>query len=140
MKFGFSTGDEGISEPDSHATAYPAPEGWMDSELPRGAYWHTTGWSGAVLPYQKVVEAGENGRQLLLDFLNAAQRAGSERMVDAEPAQPGLVGPLIGGAYLQRHIINVHRCHPLVPAAVIECTEVKLNRLPFEIEQVPGPQ
>lgn len=79
MGFGFSTGDDAIPEPYFYATAYPAPDGWMDEPLPEGAAWYSETWAGAVLPYQKVVEA-ENGRLLVLDFLHAAQRAGASRM------------------------------------------------------------
>jgi len=79
MNFGFSTGDETIPDPYFYATAYPAPDGWMDDELPRGAYWQTEGWSGAVLPFSELVGI-ENGRQRLLDFLYAAHRAGASRM------------------------------------------------------------
>ncbi len=84
MNFGFSTGDGGIPEPYFYATAYPEPDGWKDSPLPAGAYWHSEGWSGAVLPYQRLVES-DNGRRLLLDFLFAAHKAGSEKML--EPAE-----------------------------------------------------
>jgi hypothetical protein len=79
MNFGFSTGDDTIPEPYFYATAYPAPEGWMDAPLPAGANWHTEGWQGAVLPYQRLVEAGDP-RAELLDFLQTAHQAGSSRM------------------------------------------------------------
>ena len=82
MNFGFSTGDEGISDPYFYATAYPTPDGWSGSSLPDGAYWTHEGWTGTVLPYQKVVEA-QNGRQLLLDFLHASQRSGGKLMKDS---------------------------------------------------------
>ena len=85
MNFGFSTGDGGIPEPYFYATAYPVPEGWMGSELPDGATWHSQGWSGAVLSYQRLVES-ENGRQLLLDFLHTAHRAGAEKMKEPQTA------------------------------------------------------
>jgi hypothetical protein len=83
MNFGFSTGDDDLPEPYFYATAYPTPEGWVGSSLPEGAYWNNNGWSGAVLPYQKVVEA-EDGRRLLLDFLYAAQGSGSKLMKDSQ--------------------------------------------------------
>ena len=34
MNFGFSTGDSGTPEPYFYATAYPAPDGWMENDLP----------------------------------------------------------------------------------------------------------
>ena len=86
MNFGFSTGDGAIPEAYFYATAYPAPDDWIKSELPEGAYWHSEGWSGAVLPYQRLVES-ENGRRLLLNFLHAAHRAGAKRMNDPLPAE-----------------------------------------------------
>lgn len=50
MNFGFITGDG--SNPDAYffATAYPVPNHWAELPLPDGAYWHTMGWIGAVLP------------------------------------------------------------------------------------------
>jgi hypothetical protein len=53
----------------------------MDDPLPEGARWFSGNWTGALLPYQAVVDA-ENGRELLLDFLHAAHHAGASRMVD----------------------------------------------------------
>ncbi len=84
MNFGFSTGDGGIPDPYFYVTAYPAPQGWTGDALPDGAAWHSEGWSGAVLPYQRIVDA-EDGRQLLLDFLGSAHQAGSSRMIDEQP-------------------------------------------------------
>jgi hypothetical protein len=80
MGFGFSTGDDETADPYFYATAYPTPEGWMDDSLPEGARWFSGNWTGALLPYQAVVDA-ENGRELLLDFLHAAHHAGASRMV-----------------------------------------------------------
>ena len=88
MNFGFSTGDSTITEPYFYATAYPTPPGWTAVQLPGGAYWHVEGWTGAMLPYQCLVSA-TNGRQLLLDFLKAAQKSGSEFMQEGEYAPAG---------------------------------------------------
>lgn len=79
MNFGFSTGDEGIPEPYFYATAYPWPEGLEKTALPARAYWHTEGWQGAVLPYQRLMEA-DDPRAELLNFLQTAHQAGSSRM------------------------------------------------------------
>ena len=51
LGFGWSTGDDTISEPYFYFTAYPEPHGFTDLELPEGAYWQTQGFSGAILPY-----------------------------------------------------------------------------------------
>jgi hypothetical protein len=88
MNFGFSTGDDSIPEPYFYATAYPEPAGWKESVLPAGAFWRSAGWSGAALPYQRLVEA-EDGRSLLLDFLNTTQRAGAELMQERALAENG---------------------------------------------------
>jgi hypothetical protein len=79
MNFGFSTGDEGIPEPYFYATAYPVPAGFTERPLPAAAYWHKTGWTGAVLPYEALTTVADP-RALLLAFLETAQRAGSQLM------------------------------------------------------------
>jgi hypothetical protein len=75
MNFGFSTGDEGIVEPYFYATAYPSPDGFTARPLPGAAYWHDSGWTGAVLPYEALTTAAEP-HALLLEFLQSAHRAG----------------------------------------------------------------
>ena len=75
MNFGFSTGDGSIPEPYFYVTAYPTHDGWTDTELPGGAYWHTEGFTGAILPYAAVVDS-DDGRALLLDYLNTLHQAG----------------------------------------------------------------
>lgn len=79
MNFGFSTGDESISDPYFYATAYPLPDGLTGVELPPPAYWHTTGFTGAILPYAALVDA-PNPNELLLNYLEAVQKEGRERM------------------------------------------------------------
>ena len=79
MNFGFVTGDSSIPDAYFYATAYPAPDNWADLELPEGAYWHTEGWTGAVLPYAAVV-AAHSPRQLLLDYLVSLQAHGKKLM------------------------------------------------------------
>ncbi len=79
MNFGFVTGDGSVAEAYFYATAYPLPDGLTDGELPEGAYWHTEGFTGAVMPYAAIAEK-HVGRKRLLDFLSAAQQAGAERM------------------------------------------------------------
>lgn len=79
MNFGFSTGDEGTPKPYFYATAYPQPDGWLDTPLPTEAYWQSEGWSGAVLLYEQV-STSPDGRELLLDFLKTLQAAGDDLM------------------------------------------------------------
>ena len=62
MNFGFVTGDGSIPDAYFYATAYPAPDGWTDLALPEGAYWHTEGWTGAVLPYRGSAGIGPAAR------------------------------------------------------------------------------
>lgn len=79
MNFGFSTGDEAIAEPYFYATAYPAPAGFASAKLPDGAYWHTEGWTGAVLRYQ-TLRTGGDPLQRLLHFFRTARDSGLRLM------------------------------------------------------------
>jgi len=79
MNFGFVSGDAEIRDAYFYATAYPPPMGWTDSPLPAEAYWHSEGWTGAVLMYERLAGIAEP-EQALLDFLTASWRAGAEHM------------------------------------------------------------
>lgn len=79
MNFGFSTGDSGIENPYFYITAYPLPDGLTDTPLPAPAYWHTSGFTGAILPYTALVESADPN-SLLMDYLTTVQKAGAERM------------------------------------------------------------
>ncbi|HEY7377824.1 MAG TPA: DUF5996 family protein [Steroidobacteraceae bacterium] len=57
LNFGFVPGDDAIHEAYFYATAYPDPMKRMKTRLPPGAYWHTRGWDGAVLPYAELRRA-----------------------------------------------------------------------------------
>lgn len=80
MNFGFSTGDESIPDPYLYITAYPLPAGLIDVALPETAYWHTSGFTGAILPYATLVDAAAPA-ELLHTFLKTVQQAGAERMI-----------------------------------------------------------
>jgi hypothetical protein len=80
MNFGFTPGDGGIPEPYFYVTAYPRPDGLLDTPLPADAVWHTAGFTGAVMPYQALVGA-EQPDQKLLTFLRTVQQAGAKLMV-----------------------------------------------------------
>lgn len=79
MNFGFSTGDDAIPDPYFYATAYPSPAGLTGQPLPDGAYWHTQGFTGAVMMYDSLVAAARP-KERLLDYLRAAHKAGSSLM------------------------------------------------------------
>ncbi|KAA3665397.1 MAG: hypothetical protein DWQ04_00810 [Chloroflexi bacterium] len=79
MNFGFSTGDSSIAEPYFYATAYPTPDPFTQQPLPTDAYWHTEGFTAAILPYQSLVSATDPHAKLL-NFLHTAHKAGSQFM------------------------------------------------------------
>lgn len=79
INFGFSVGDGGIPEPYFYITAYPLPNGLVNSPLPDGADWHTEGWNGAVLLY-KTLAASPTPDTLLLDFWRTTQTRAADLM------------------------------------------------------------
>ncbi len=79
MNFGFLTGDGSIPDAYFYATAYPAPNNWTDLALPDSAYWHTEGWTGAILPYAAVA-ASDRPLEPLLDYLRNLQTHGASLM------------------------------------------------------------
>mgnify|MGYP001553824806 CR=1 FL=1 len=79
MNFGFVTGDDSIPDAYFYVTAYPAPGNWTELALPEGAYWHTEGWTGAVLPYAAMV-ATARPLELLLDYFRRLHAHGTKLM------------------------------------------------------------
>jgi hypothetical protein len=79
MNFGFVTGDGSVSDAYFYTTAYPAPDNWTDLELTGEAYWHTEGWTGALLPYSALL-ISDHPQQRLLDYLQALQAHGQRLM------------------------------------------------------------
>ncbi len=75
MNFGFTFGDDGISEPYYYVTAYPELEAFPTLPLPVGTAWHTEGFRGVVLPYRSLVENSDPGAYLL-DLWNGLLNAG----------------------------------------------------------------
>lgn len=82
MNFGFSPGEAGSPDPYFYVTAYPLPAGWVGSPLPAGAQWHTTGWTGALLPYGELERAADPA-SLLFDFWRTTRAQGADRMRQA---------------------------------------------------------
>lgn len=79
INFGFSTGDDSLPNPYFYAVAYPRPDGFVGSPLPEDAYWHQTGWTGAMMLYEKL-ETAENPTAKLLNFYQAAHQIGANLM------------------------------------------------------------
>ncbi len=79
MNFGFTPGDDTIPEAYFYATAYPAPPGLTAAKLPGQAYWHTDGFTGAILPYSALVMA-DDPADTLLTYLRTVQQAGAALM------------------------------------------------------------
>jgi uncharacterized protein DUF5996 len=77
MNFGFSTGDEGITEPYFYITMYPWQDAIRETALPQGAYWNEGGWNGAVMPYSVLGEQMQ-AQEFLLQFFSNIQKAGAE--------------------------------------------------------------
>ena len=54
MSFGFSPASEGLERPYFYAYAHPIPPDLTALPLPEPARWHTSGWTGIMLPYDEV--------------------------------------------------------------------------------------
>ncbi|HEY7214434.1 MAG TPA: hypothetical protein VIC28_07375 [Thermoanaerobaculia bacterium] len=70
---GLSPGDERFSEPYFYVLPWPAPKGELP-ELAGGGWWHTEGWTGAVLEASRFTGAPDQPRQVA-DFLGSAVAA-----------------------------------------------------------------
>ncbi|MCU7844438.1 MAG: hypothetical protein KZQ93_11430 [Candidatus Thiodiazotropha sp. (ex Monitilora ramsayi)] len=79
MNFGFVTGDASIPDAYFYITAYPTPGQWTDLKLGDGAYWHTEGWTGAILPYE-VIATSEKSYERLLGFMQQLHVHGKRLM------------------------------------------------------------
>ncbi|MBC7871570.1 MAG: hypothetical protein H7Y09_12080 [Chitinophagaceae bacterium] len=55
LNFGFAPFSAGIERPYFYAYAWPLPANFTVPELPQPAYWHTTGWTGVVVPYDDTI-------------------------------------------------------------------------------------
>jgi len=79
MTFGFLTGDDNLPEPYFYATAYPEPDGFVESPLPEPAFWNNRGFSGAILRYSELRKS-DSPTELLARFLRAAHDSGADLM------------------------------------------------------------
>jgi len=59
MNYGFSFGDEAITNPYFYITQYPFNDKILEFKLTNDAYWHKTGWKGAVLDIKEYENLSE---------------------------------------------------------------------------------
>ena len=80
MNFGFTLGDETVTEPYFYITAYPLPEQLPTVQLPVGTAWQAEGFSGAVLLYSDLIESSDPPAYLL-DLWDRLLSAGRSHML-----------------------------------------------------------
>ncbi len=71
---GMTPGDGDYVKPYFYVTPWPYPQGSELPSLPTGAHWHSEGWTGAILPANQLVKAGDAEAQeaLAISFLKSA--------------------------------------------------------------------
>jgi hypothetical protein len=74
LAVGFSTGDQTIAEPYLYLTAYPEPAGFTKLDIPKGTFWQTAGFSGAILPYA-VLSASADPKALFREYAHGIMSA-----------------------------------------------------------------
>ena len=79
MMFGFSTGDETISNPYFYVLAYPTPKNFPNFNMPDGAMWNTNRFQGGVMMYDTFANS-ENPEVTLLNYFKTFQSAGAQLM------------------------------------------------------------
>ena len=67
MMFGFSTGDDSITNPYFYILAYPTPDGFPDFQMPEKSRWNTNGFQGGVMMYGDFIKS-DNPEETLLNF------------------------------------------------------------------------
>lgn len=80
ISFGFWAGDDNMREPAYYSYTYPSPNGLGDEKLePNSAFWmEASGSPMAILKYNDIC-ATENPKELVLNFLESAYKAGAKR-------------------------------------------------------------
>jgi hypothetical protein len=79
ISFGFWAGDDNVTAPAFYSYTAPEPENLTEEKLtPDAAIWNTDKGAMALLMYDEVREA-ENPREMVLEFLESAYRAGAKR-------------------------------------------------------------
>lgn len=72
--FGFSLGDESVSQPYFYATPWPFDPQVTSHDLPDGGTWYQDSWKGALLLYDSVRKAGEAS---LVNFVRSVHSSAS---------------------------------------------------------------
>jgi hypothetical protein len=79
ISFGFWFGDDKVPAPAFYSYTAPEPKGLSDEPLePASAKWQESNGSHLALLMYDDVRTGEHPRQMVLDFLESAYRAGAE--------------------------------------------------------------
>jgi len=79
MMFGFSTGDDTITDAYFYITAYPLPEGLSNLKTPKDSRWNSKGFQGEIMMYDSFANS-ENPEEKLLNYFRTFQNAGAELM------------------------------------------------------------
>lgn len=79
LNFGFSTGDNNISEPYFYVTAHPLPANFLGTTLPTDAFWYNGEFQGAIMKYDVLTTAADP-QEKLLHFLRTLQKIGASSM------------------------------------------------------------
>jgi hypothetical protein len=79
MNFGFTLGDDSITEPYFYITAYPSPDALAALQLPEGATWQTGGFTGVTLTHARLLTS-DDPHGCLLDLWSRLLSAGREHL------------------------------------------------------------
>ncbi len=79
MMFGFSTGDDTITDAYFYIAAYPLPEGLSNLKTPEDSRWNSKGFQGEIMMYDSLANS-ENPEEKLLNYFRTFQNAGAELM------------------------------------------------------------
>jgi len=79
MIFGFSTGDDIITDAYFYITAYPPPNGLQNLQISEGARWNTDGFQGGLM-MNRTFAGADNPEEKLLNYFRTFYKAGAELM------------------------------------------------------------
>ncbi|MCH8032409.1 MAG: hypothetical protein IH950_01465 [Bacteroidetes bacterium] len=79
MTFGFSTGDDTITDAYFYITAYPLPGGLSNLKPPEDSRWNSKGFQGEIMMYDSFANS-ENPEEKLLNYFRTFHKTGAELM------------------------------------------------------------